>query len=789
MTWEANVYYLLPGLTFLFFIVGSFKTSTHAVHRINKLAIKWFAWVTILNIAAFVAHAINIIIYAVFYKEWYAQDDFLIYIITSIFVWAIILVRLMETLSFEAARSRHPAYLSPYLVLLVGDIFILTQIYRLHRFNGFEIGRLALLSIQIAIVLVFLLVNAIYYHRASKNELDGERQRLLDGEDDEIEEGEIVASASKKAIADDGGWINYMKSFGVIAPYLWPREDKKLQLIVLFCLVLLVLARVVNVLVPLQLGEVTNRLAGNEPEMPWVSLMLYLLYRFLQGNMGVIGALRSWLWIPVGQYTYRSLSRAAFEHVHWLDLDFHLSKRTGEVLTALSKGSSINSVLEQVVFSVMPTIVDLIVALFFFWIYFDIYFALIVAMLTVLYLYTTIKITQWRTSFRRDMVKKMRELGAVQNESISNYETVKYFSAESYEFERYGNAMTALQTAEWHVLGTLNLMNVTQGLIFTIGMMATSLLSAYRVTQGVSTVGSFVTMIGYMRQLQAPLNFFGTYYRSIQANMVDAERMLELFNAHANVTEKEDAQDIEVSKGKIVFDNVSFKYGKREVLKNVSFTVNQGSTVALVGDSGGGKTTLLRLLFRFYDVTSGSISIDGQDIRDLTLNSLRRNIGIVPQDTVLFNESVLYNIRYGKPEASDEECFAAAKSAQIHERILEFPDGYATKVGERGLRLSGGEKQRVAIARVLLKNPRILLLDEATSSLDTMTERYIQKSLDDLAHGRTCITIAHRLSTITDADLILVIQDGEVKESGNHEQLVAQEGIYHAMWTKQANLG
>ncbi|ORY87912.1 P-loop containing nucleoside triphosphate hydrolase protein, partial [Protomyces lactucae-debilis] len=589
-------------------------------------------------------------------------------------------------------------------------------------------------------------------------------------------------------------WLLYLKKFTIFFPHLWPKGNIKLQSIIVFCGLLLVVARVLNVLVPRQLGIVADELSGDVPASTthiWLMVLLYVFYRFLQGNMGVIGALRAYLWIPVGQYTYRSLAVSSFQHVHSLSLDFHIAKKTGEVLSALDKGSAINGFLEQLAFNVLPVIVDLFVAIVYFFVQFDAYFALIVAMMTATYLYATVKITEWRTGIRRDMVNKSREEYAVKADSITNYETVKYFNAEAWEFNRYEEAVKTYQSAEWKVLGSLNVMNVTQNLIFALGLLATCLLSAYRVTYGQATVGSFVALLTYMAQLQGPLNFFGTLYRSLQSNLVNAERMLELFTQGASIKDKPDAKQMELQKGEVVFDNVHFAYDARKpALRGLSFVAKPG-ILALVGESGAGKTTILRTLFRFYDVQQGSILIDGQDIRDVRIKSLREQIGVVPQDTVLFNDTIMFNIRYAKPDATDEEVFEAARKAQIHDKIVDWPDGYNSKVGERGLRLSGGEKQRIAIARTILKNPRIILLDEATSALDTTTERQIQGALDELSRGRTTLVIAHRLSTIIGADLILCLKDGVVVEQGTHEELLRKaeenggKGEYYDMWQKQ----
>lgn len=367
-----------------------------------------------------------------------------------------------------------------------------------------------------------------------------------------------------------------------------------------------------------------------------------------------------------------------------------------------------------------------------------------------------------------------------------SYETVKYFNAEQYEFGRYRGAVRDYQKAEYKVLISLNIMNVSQNMVFTLGLLITCFIAAYQVTTGQRKVGQFVALLTYMAQLQGPLNFFGTFYRSIQSAMINSERMLELFKEQPTVIDEPDATELPSCEGEIRFNDVEFAYDPRKpALDGLGFRAAPGTTTALVGESGGGKSTVFRLLFRFYNLGGGSIQIDGHDVKDITIDSLRRHIGVVPQDTVLFNETLMYNLKYANPLATDEQVYEACRAASIHEKILGFPDGYNARVGERGLKLSGGEKQRVAIARTILKDPRIILLDEATAALDSETEQHIQTALATLSHGRTTLVIAHRLSTITTADQILVLHAGKVAERGTHEELLALKGRYASMWRKQ----
>lgn len=549
----------------------------------------------------------------------------------------------------------------------------------------------------------------------------------------------------KPTTAPNRTWYEYLKGYSLFFPYLWPHKSLRLQLIVVACFGIVLLQRAVNIAVPLQMGTVTNKLSGKDGEkgMPWVSISLLIAFRFLQGTSGILGAARSVLWIPISQYSYQALTTASFEHVHSLSLDFHLGKRTGEVLSALNKGNAINNFLEQITFQVLPMIFDLGVAIVYFGYEFDAYYALVVSIITFSYLYLTIRMARWRAVQRREMTNLGREEEAVKNDSLTSYETVKYFNAEEYEFNRYRSAVSAFQKMEYKVIVSLNILNISQNMVFMTGLLTTSFIAAYQVTTGVRDVGDFVSLMTYMAQLQQPLNFFGSFYRGVQSAMISGERLLELFKEQPTVVDSPTAVPMPTCEGAIRFQNVKFSYDKRKpALEDLSFTCRPGTTTAFVGESGGGKSTVFRLLFRFYDAQHGSIQVDGHDVRDVTIDSLRRHIGVVPQDTILFNETLMYNLRYANPNASDEEIYAACRAASIHDKILAFPDGYNTKVGERGLRLSGGEKQRVAIARTIIKNPRIIMLDEATAALDSDTEQNIQEALMTLSEGRTMLVIA-----------------------------------------------
>lgn len=601
--------------------------------------------------------------------------------------------------------------------------------------------------------------------------------------------GEVPAGWEKPKTTPERTWWEYIRAYGLFLPYIWPTKDRRLQVNFVICIAIVFLQRALVVLVPVQLGNITNALVdrGGPISMPWIPITIYVVYRLFQGGQGMLGAARSLLWIPIGQYSYRELSVASFEHVHQLSLEFHLGKKTGEVLSALSKGDAVNTFLESITFQMVPMLVDLAVAMAYLSVRFDAYYALSIAVVTFWYVYVTIRMASWRQDIRRQAQTASREESAVKNDSLTSYESVKYFNAESYEFDRYRNAVVKYQKAEFSVTFSLAILNTVQNLVFMLGLIVMSFIAAYQVTTKRLQVGDFITLLTYLALLQGPLNFFGTFYRQIQNAMINTERMLELFKEEPTVVDQPDARDMSFCEGEIKYNDVKFSYDDRKpALQGLTFTCKPGTTTAFVGESGGGKSTVFRLLFRFYNQQSGVLQVDGNDVEGVTIDSLRRHIGVVPQDTVLFNETLMYNLRYARQGATDAEVYAACKAASIHDKILTFPDGYDTKVGERGLRLSGGEKQRVAIARTILKDPKIILLDEATAALDTDTEEHIQDALRTLANGRTMLIIAHRLSTITMCDQILVLHDGQVIEAGSHPELLRKGGRYAKMWRKQA---
>ena len=578
-----------------------------------------------------------------------------------------------------------------------------------------------------------------------------------------------------------------------VAPYLWPAGEGWVRRRVVLSLTALVVARIVSVSTPFFYKAAVDALGGETRGDAWLlaigAVGLTLAYGL--ARLGAVGfnELRDAIFVRVGQRALRKLALETFNHIHALSLRYHITRKTGGLSRIIERGvKGVDFLLRFMLLSVGPLILELTMVTAIFAIVFDWRYAAVVAITIALYVSYTFKITEWRVAIRKQMNDQDTDANQKAIDSLLNFETVKYFGAEGREAARYDRAMEGYEAAAVKTGQSLSILNFGQALIITAGLVIVMVMAAIGVQQGALTVGDFVMVNAYMIQITMPLNFLGTVYREIRQALVDMGEMFDLLDQPQEVTDRQGAPDLKVAGGEVVLDHVAFGYeSARAILKDVSIRVPAGQTVAIVGPSGSGKSTIGRLLFRFYDVTGGSLRIDGQDVREVTQDSLHRTIGVVPQDTVLFNDTILYNIAYGRPEAGRDELIAAAKAAKIHDFILSLPDGYETKVGERGLKLSGGEKQRVGIARTLLKNPPILLLDEATSALDTQTEAEIQESLKAMGQGRTVITIAHRLSTIADADRIVVLDQGRVVEEGTHESLLAMNGRYAAMWARQSS--
>jgi ATP-binding cassette subfamily B protein len=566
-------------------------------------------------------------------------------------------------------------------------------------------------------------------------------------------------------------------------PYLWEWKWR-----VIFALSCLITAKVTNVWVPLVFKDIIDSLTvPKEQALLLVPVGLLGAYGVLRFSTALFTELREIIFARVTQRAQRTIALKVFEHLHALSLRFHLERQTGGLTRDIERGTrSVGSLISYTIYSILPTLVEIALVMGILIVRYERAFAIITVATLVIYVVFTIIVTNWRTRIRREANELDSAASSRAIDSLINYETVKYFNNEKWELERYDEQMQGWEAAQVKTQVTLSYLNLGQALIIAGGVTAMMWQAAGGVAAGTMTVGDIVLVNAFLIQLYMPLNHLGVLYREIRQSLTDIERMFSLLSQNREVQDRPDAQPLPPGPCLVTFDHVRFAYeAKRQILFDVDFMIPAGNTVAVVGHSGSGKSTLARLLYRFYEVTGGAIRINGMDIRDLTQASLRTAIGIVPQDTVLFNDTLLYNIQYGRPSASADEVIAAAKAAHLHEFVERLPDGYQTRVGERGLKLSGGEKQRVAIARALLKNPPILIFDEATSALDSKTEKAIQAELEQAAIGRTTLIIAHRLSTVMNADEILVLDAGRIVERGSHWELVAQGGTYAQMWALQ----
>lgn len=570
-----------------------------------------------------------------------------------------------------------------------------------------------------------------------------------------------------------------------LLPYLWAYKWR-----VIFALTCLIFAKISNVAIPLVLKDLIDGLTITSDRPASLLILpagLLVVYGLLRLSTTVFTELREFFFAKVTQRAVRTVALKVFRHLHALSLRFHLNRQTGGITRDIERGTrGISSLVSYTLFSILPTAIEITLVLSYLALQYDLWFSIITVVALVSYITFTVVVTEWRTNFRRTMNELDSKANTRAIDSLLNYETVKYFSNEEYEAKRYDEGLQRYEQAAVRSQTSLTFLNTGQSLIIALAVTLILWRATLGVIAGTMTLGDLVLVNAFMIQLYIPLNFLGVLYREIKQSLADMEKMFTLLDQHREVADSPAARPLTIRQAELRFSQIDFSYEKnRQILFDVDFTISAGTTTAVVGHSGSGKSTLARLLFRFYDVDKGAILIDGQDIRDVTQSSLRSAIGIVPQDTVLFNDTIAYNIAYGRPNASQQDIIAAARAACIHDFIESLPDGYNAMVGERGLKLSGGEKQRVAIARTILKNPAILVFDEATSALDSHSEQAIQAQLKDIARDRTTLVIAHRLSTIADATQILVMAQGRIVERGSHAELLAKQGLYAEMWERQ----
>lgn len=604
-----------------------------------------------------------------------------------------------------------------------------------------------------------------------------------DCSDSEVDDTNSMKNRRASRLKEIGGWVGYLKDFSIFLPYIIPKKDRTVQACIILNILCLIGNRILNVLVPRQLGLVADQLLKGQS--PVKALLIWLVLSLLNEESG-IGLIQSLIKIPIKQFSYRQISNASFNHIMNLSLDYHSERDSAEVMKAIEQGEALANILETLILEILPTTLDLIIAFGFLYWKFGIYVPLVMAIASAIFMSLQFITSNWNIDNRRQSARAQREESRVMHQAVQGWQNVAYFNMFHFESLRFGGAVGAqlAASAKWSRQEAY-----TQALLESMLPTTFSILAGlvfYEIHRGKATAGDFVFLIQYWDQLIFPLKMLFHEYRYIMSDLIDAERLMALLQTKPSIIDQKDAQDYQKAVGRVDFEQVNFSYHPtKATIQNLTISAAPGQTVAFVGETGAGKSTIIKLLLRFYDVDSGHIRIDGRDIRSMTLSSLRSIIGVVPQDPLLFNATILENLRYARMSASDHEIFDACRAASIHDNILGFRNGYNTKVGENGIKLSGGEIQRLAIARVFLKGPPIIVFDEATSSMDSNTERTIQQALDSFKVGRTTFIIAHRLSTIVGADKILVVQNGRIIESGTHNELKEMKGVYNDLWVKQ----
>ncbi|KAB8291233.1 hypothetical protein EYC80_009920 [Monilinia laxa] len=823
--------YAYPTIVFFYFFIALGITACYMQAEKSRVRDQYVRRGMILCLIASLTgtYAVEIVVTIIksLVEGWNPQQDHVVYLISSTLVFLVEIIALADTLS----PTWYPYYGTWFIGLFVEIcLIIFPNLLSSPTNSAFDY---VLIAIQATRILNFVALPIVYFYFRSDDKAhdtnDAERQSLLHkntvpsssesstlngngygttddttsqgaqgadvsdaasvtSEDSYLEQQRKSKEAIAKRLQEDGNWWTYIKGFSMFVPFIWPVSDRKLQFRAVLVGIVLLVSNAFNVLVPIQFGVMVQSLitytGGNHSHNIWTPVLLYSLLRFINDG-SCLTVIRTWLWTPLEQYAYSTLSSAAHRHIMSLSSDFHDSKSSSDLFQVVNGGRSVADLMEMLCFQVIPMLIDLVIAFIYFGA-FGPYMFLVLVVTFLSYMYATVKLISMRANQRRQYIILYRKEWTVGQESLDGWTTANLFNMVPYENERYSGVVKEHIDSKWTYEWFSYITAMAKSLIMCFGLTGVLCLGAYSVVYEGQTVGKFTTLLMFWGQLQSPLSFLASAYRSISSSLMDAERLLELFKTEPSIKDTPGAKELKVTKCEIEFSDVCFSYDERKAtLKNVSFFAEGGKTIAFVGETGGGKSTMLKLMDRFYDVKSGSIKIDGQDIRDITMHSLRSHIGVVPQDPTLFNDTIMNNLRYARLDATDEEVYEACKAAAVHDKIMKFADGYNSKVGDRGVKLSGGEKQRVAIARAILKRPKIILLDEATSAVDTETEQKIQEGFRALCRGRTTFVVAHRLSTVMNADHIVVIMDGRIVEQGSHDELFHSKGKYADLWAKQ----
>ncbi|KAK5169500.1 uncharacterized protein LTR77_005476 [Saxophila tyrrhenica] len=808
-----TLHYVGPVCVLLYFSLAK-TAATCFLHRPSKgttVATRRYVALALLTAVCttLVGQAVSRLIQSIAQPGTWAPQDEVVYFLISILAYGSLVLGVAE----NTQPIWHP-YLGSFFVGGAFEVAITTLEALVHGAqNDFEFTRLALQSVRTVLLVVLCLLGSWYAlqdrldhsnhldeaeplisnggptpaksYGAVPEQDDDEATSDIDSDSDEPNETRELRKKQRKRVEEKGSWIAYLKEFKVFLPMLWPSRDRIVQACLAAIGAVLVAERFLNVLVPRYLGFITDDLNEGNGVFPAHTVALWMLFSYLNSSAG-LSVVKSLAELPVQQFAYKSIGATSFAHIMGLSMDFHNEKNSGELIRACDQGQNLQGLLEFALFQIAPMFIDLLIAFVYVYLLFDVYMSCILGFVGIAYIWVGAKTTGWSVRRRRRFNTAWRNESKVQNEAINNWQTVSHFNRGAYECDRYSKSIDEFNKAEMGYFISYFIGGGVQSLIMVIGRLAASFWAIYKVSRGEVKVGNFITLITYWRSIESPLMQVSWSIRRVTQMLTDSERLLQLFQTEPSVKDIPDAADIVIKSGEVVFEDVDFAYDVRKsTLKSVTFTAKPGQTVALVGETGGGKSTILKLLYRYYDVSAGSIRIDGQDIREVTLDSLRDSFGMVPQDPALFNISIMENVRYARLDATDEEVKDACRAAAIHDKIEGFPDGYKSTVGERGVKLSGGELQRVSIARAILRQPKIVLLDEATSMIDAETEAVIQQAFRRLTSDRTTFIIAHRLSTIQHADLILVIQDGKVIERGTHDELFQMDGKYVALWSRQ----